>query len=254
MASLPMRVEIEGHVARALSGAQNHTTHWSAMAAFGLVLLILGGLVALRVTGYRIVAISLAGAAAGYGLASLIFPYDASSHNSGYAVLLILWAAAWLLGLMFLDRPPRESPRPLGVRVARGALLVLGIFFSLAIIPSIWLIFDEPPNVPHSPNPNQPTLMAADVDRSTCLECHESGIAGAPVSPHPTRTCEGEPCWGGRTDCAGCHRLDPLLGGPVELIEVQAWDPYAIPGPNDREIIPLAVDDLVRIQGIEPSR
>ena len=38
IAALPFRVEVSGLVERAMSGAQNHTTHWSAMAAFVLVL------------------------------------------------------------------------------------------------------------------------------------------------------------------------------------------------------------------------
>jgi hypothetical protein len=250
MALGPMRVEIEGHIDRAISGAQNHTTHWSAMATFALVLLLLGGVVALRVTGYRIVAMSVAGAAAIYGLASLIFPYDASSHTAGYAIMLILWAAAWLLGLAFLDRPPKEVPRSLPIRVVKRGLLVVGLFFSFAIVAALWIGLDEPPNVPHSPNPNQPILEAADVDRATCLECHQTGISAAPASPHPARVCEDQPCWGGRIDCAGCHRLDPELGGPLEQLEVQAWDPYALAGPSERAIVPLDTADIARIKAI----
>ena len=108
----PLRMEIEGHVARALAHAQNHTTHWSVMAAFALVLLILGVVVALRVTGYRVVAFSIAGAATVYGVASLRFPFDASSHRTGYAVGLIVWAAGWLLAALFLDRPHVTIPAP----------------------------------------------------------------------------------------------------------------------------------------------
>lgn len=247
VAVFPFLIEIEGHVGRAMSGAQNHTTHWSAMAAFALVLLILGGLVAFRVTGYRIVAMSTAAAAGGFGLASLVFPYDASSHKSGYAIALFLWAAAWLLGLVFWDRPSRDNRRPLLVRVVGWVILAPAIL----IISVIWLSTDTPPNVPHRPNPNQPTQMAADVDRLTCLDCHETGTAGAPMPPHDLRQlCEDQACWGGRTDCAGCHRVDPVLGGPEEQIEISEWGPLLLHERPDGEIIPLAAQDLALMRMI----
>ena len=248
IAVVPFRGEIERHVQRALSEAQNHTTHWSAMATFALVLLLLGGVVAFRVTGYRIVAMSIAAAAAVYGLASLIFPYDASSHKPEYAIVLMLWAAAWLLGVFFFDRPAKDNPRPAALRVVGWVMLA----FAMLIIPFAWVVADDPPNVPHRPDPSQPTLIAADVDRATCLDCHASGIAGAPVSPHPERVCgeDGERCWGGRTDCAGCHRIDPDpdLGGPTEQREVSAWGPLLVKEPRDREVIPLAGEDLAIIE------
>ncbi len=39
--------------------------------------------------------------------------------------------------------------------------------------------------------------------------------------PHDSAdTCgsDGEGCWDGRSDCLGCHRYDPALGGPTELV------------------------------------
>ena len=241
----PLRMEIEGHVARALAHAQNHTTHWSVMAAFALVLLILGVVVALRVTGYRIVAFSIAGAAAVYGVASLRFPFDASSHRTGYAVGMIVWAAAWALIVFFLDRPAPDNPRPLALR-ALGWIVLVPVLF---IISLAWVVNDEQPNVPHRPDPNHPTAMAADVDRATCLGCHATGVdVGAPIVPHPERECgKGDwdiPCWGGRTDCAGCHRIDPALGGPTEQIEVSRWAGVLAEGPPGRQIVPLAAEDL----------
>ncbi|MDP9494100.1 MAG: hypothetical protein M3P87_02575, partial [Actinomycetota bacterium] len=127
IAAFPFRVEIDGLVARAMSGAQNHTTHWSAMAAFVLVLIFLGGVVALRVSGYRVVALSIAGAAAVYGAASLVFPYDASSHRPGYAVGLIVWAVAWFLGVRYLDHPHRAKRHSTAARVLSRGFLVLAV-------------------------------------------------------------------------------------------------------------------------------
>lgn len=250
IAAFPFGVEIDGLVARALSGAQNHTTHWSAMAAFILVLILLGGLVALRVSGYRMLGLSVAGAAAGYGAASLAFPYDASSHNLAYSVGLILWSAAWLVGLTYLDHPTKDKPRPIVVRVVgRVALVPVVLIISMA-----WLSTDSQPNVPHRPDPNQPELMAADVDSATCLNCHATSTAGAPTPPHDLdQTCTGQPCWGGRTDCAGCHRIDPALGGPVNLIEVSALDSLAIQKPPRRDVTPLGEGDLALIESVGSS-
>jgi hypothetical protein len=155
---------------------------------------------------------------------------------------LILWAAAWLLAVLLLDRPARDNPRPFALKALGWILLVPALF----IISLAWVVNDDQPNVPHRPDPNHPTAMAADVDRATCLGCHATGVAGAPVIPHEQdRTCgEAGPCWGGRTDCAGCHRIDPALGGATEKIEVSRWAGLLVEGPPMREIIPLASEDL----------
>jgi uncharacterized membrane protein HdeD (DUF308 family) len=242
----PFRVEIVGMVDRALSKAQNHTTHWSVMAAFASVLLILGILVALRVTGYRIVAMSIAGAAAIYGVASLRFPFDASSHRTGYAIGLLLWAAGWLLGVPFLDRLRPDKAKP-SARKVIGWIALVPVLFVISVV---WVVNDDQPNVPHRPDPNNPAAMAADVDRATCLGCHAAVV---PIIPHEQgKTCGEEgPCWGGRTDCAGCHRIDPALGGPTEQREVIRWAGVLVEGPPQRVIISLAADqlDLARMVG-----
>jgi hypothetical protein len=122
----------------------------------------------------------------------------------------------WIIGTA-VSRPPRErSQLRQGLTIA-ASLVAIPLVLILSVV--ITLI-DTPPNVPRSPNPNVPEMTAADVDRSTCLECHASGVVGAPVIPHETsKACgDDEPCWGGRTDCAGCHRIDPALGGPTEQI------------------------------------
>ena len=97
--------------------------------------------------------------------------------------------------------------------------------------------------------------MAADVDRATCLGCHATGVDGAPVIPHEQdRTCGEEgPCWGGRTDCAGCHRIDPALGGATEKIEVSRWAGLLVEGGPKRVIVSLASDqlDLARMVGAD---
>ena len=85
---------------------------------------------AFRVSGYRVVALSVAGAAAAYGAASLVFPYDASSHNSAYAIGLMVWAAAWFVGVAYLDHPVREKPRPIVLRVVGWIVAVPSVIRS----------------------------------------------------------------------------------------------------------------------------
>ncbi len=84
-------------------------------------------------------------------------------------------------------------------------LVVGGVFASVA---------GEPPNVPHGLADGYGAAT-----RQTCLDCHATGAEGATPIPHSPRTCgeDGEECWGGRTDCLGCHRYDPALGGPTQL-------------------------------------
>jgi len=72
----------------------------------------------------------------------------------------------------------------------------------------------EPPFVPHG-------LVEgyAAATSQTCLDCHAVGADGATRVPHDQfETCGGEyheDCWDGRRDCLGCHRYDPVLGGPT---------------------------------------
>ena len=221
--------DVAGHAERAQAAAQNHTTHWSAMAAFAAVLICLGVVVAFRVTGHRLVAATLGISAIGYGIAALLFPYDASSHRPEYSIGMILWGLAWLLSVRFLDRTSRAARSRL-IRIASGAAIVL---FAL-MVGRVWAEFDTPPNVPHRPSPDEPMMTAGGVDRATCLQCHATGVAGAPIVPHDLgRACEEQPCWGGRTDCVGCHRIDPGLGGPREQIQVGVWPQLAVDKPPE---------------------
>lgn len=221
--------EVVGHFARAGSAAQNHTTHWSVMGAFGIVLVTLGLVVATKVKGHRLVAWSLGAAAATYGAASLVYPYDASSHRPAYAIALILWGIGWIVGesLHRTDEAPKRS----------GILRIVAVAVAVPIlaISSVIIYFlDTPANVPHRPDPNRPAIQTFDVDRSTCLSCHARGIAGAPQPPHDlTQSCGiDDLCWGGRSDCAGCHRIDPSLAvqnlegkGLVQLENVHPLQP-----------------------------
>lgn len=260
---VPLLSEINRHVDRAALGAADHTTHWSAVAAFETLLLGLVVIVFLRLPGYRMSAASLAGASFFYGLASLVFPFDASSHRMAFSIALLLWAAGWVVLLVSEGRP--RSPRLAIVHrfiqrhtsvVGVAMVLLLSaavhsiIVFALAALASaavlVWLKrtgrtqtessgvmirraatvltlmivalvigeLDNPPNVPHRPDPSQPAFLAADVNVATCQGCHAVLKNGAPIPFHGmNERCTYEMCWGGRTDCAGCHQIDPQLGG-----------------------------------------
>lgn len=203
---------IGSHLDRALTQAQNHTTHWSAMATFQVVLVGLVAIAFLRLPGYRLSAFTAGGAAISYGIASLLFPFDASSHRLAYSVVLIVWGVGWIL-LAAGARRTRSVRRRLPAMVT--VVLSLPV---VAIASTAWSSMDTPPNVPHRPNPDQPVLMAVEVDRASCLSCHQLKIGGAPIPPHDlTETCQ-DACWGGRTDCAGCHQIDPQLGGSTRRL------------------------------------
>lgn len=235
--------EIVNNASRAVEGAQNHTTHWSVMAALYTVLLSLGLVCAIPVRGFKLVGWSLGLASIVLGAASYAFPYDASSHRREFAVFLIIWGTAWIVGTAF-SRPRREHSTAWRVLTIAGSIVALPVILMLSviIIPTI----DTPPNVPHRPNPNVPAMTALDVDRGTCLECHATGTVGAPVIPHESfRTCGvEEPCWGGRTDCAGCHRIDPALGGPTEQIFAGLPEPFA-------HLMPLTPDSIAALSPAE---
>jgi hypothetical protein len=245
VALLPFLTEVDGLLGRAMVEAQNHTTHWSAMAAFSLSLVLLGVIVAFRVTGYRVTGYSISAAAMGYGVVSLAFPFDASSHRFGYSVGLILWGLGWAGALRWLDQPwRRQQAAPRTIAVLKWVLIV-----PLVLVASgVWDANNDQPNVPHRPDPDHPQLVAADVDRTTCLGCHLTGKAGAPAPPHdPAQVCEDMPCWGGRTDCAGCHQIDPDLGGDKLRIEVPPGGATALRSPPEVAIVPLASDDLATL-------
>jgi hypothetical protein len=210
------------------------------MAAFTVALGGLALVAALRPPGYRLVAGSVGLAGGFYLAASLVFPFDASSRSSVFGVWLLIWSVIWLLVAFrpdhaaMLAAPPGDQPiRQLGVSLAevRWGLMALGLLI-LGLVGLLGAVVVEATNVPHGLE----GVAFADIDRAICLDCHRVGREGATVIPHePERTCgEDESCWGGRTDCIGCHRFDPVLGGPKTMLEVgrsDGWKLAAHPRP-----------------------
>lgn len=90
--------EVDRALKRAASGealeAIEHYYHWSTMGAFAIS--IIGGsfIAALRPPGWRLTAVTTAAVTILYGVASLVFPTDASALASLWAVLAILWGVA----------------------------------------------------------------------------------------------------------------------------------------------------------------
>ncbi len=263
---VPLSIDMVDHMNRAALQAADHTTHWSAVAAFQAVLLCLVAISFLRLPGYRVSAATLAGSTLLYGIASLFFPFDASSHRQPYAIVLIGWGIGWV-ALIYRDLHPRSHSRQVERRLFRRAgfwavamaaiaiaagigSIMIALLVALIIGAGAWYLrrhgglstkprtnlvarrvvivgplllaslatsfLDTPPNVPHRPDPGQPALLASEVERSTCVSCHGVLKNGAPIPFHGlNQSCDPAEggCWGARTDCAGCHQIDPQLGG-----------------------------------------
>jgi hypothetical protein len=112
--------------------------------------------------------------------------------------------------LWLVSRRPEGRPRLLhtGLAVCGGLLLGAG---ALAATDPL-----EAPNVPHGLD-----VSFGEATRGTCFGCHVQGQEGATIIPHESdRLCGDEDqCWAGRSDCLGCHRYDPALGGPTILAQ-----------------------------------
>jgi hypothetical protein len=93
--------EVEGALQKAASGealeAIEHYGHWSAMGAFAISIVVSALIAASRMPGWHLTAWSTVAVVAVYGVASLVFPKDASAKGGLWGVLAILWAAAFVV-------------------------------------------------------------------------------------------------------------------------------------------------------------
>jgi hypothetical protein len=284
---LPMVLLAVDNFAKAQVRAADHLTHWGGVAAFAIVQILLALTAALRPPGYRLVAGSVGGAGLLYFSASLLFPFDASARPQFFAAWLFVWSVSWFL-VAFTGRPLGSWIAGLGaaglIAIMSGtgpAGIALGLFLGavllvltrraeglprllavgLAILGYFLLVVGgvfasaagEPPNVPHGLS-----IGYEAATRQTCMDCHATGAEGATPIPHGTRTCgeDGEECWGGRTDCLGCHRYDPALGGPTQLFPpgleagVLAVSPLEINGGDPIRVVGLTPKQLVAAGGL----
>ena len=246
---LPLVLIAADNFAKAEVRAADHLTHWGGVAAFAIVQILLALTASLRPPGYRLVAGSVGAGGLVYFTASLLFPFDASARPQFFAAWLCLWSLSWL-AVSITGRPPgswiagvgaaaliavvaANGPAGIALGVFFGAVLVvltrrgegmprflavgLGVLGYLVLVGGGVLAMDsgEPPSVPHGLVDGYEASTG-----QTCLDCHATGAEGATPIPHnPSRSCgEDEACWGGRVDCLGCHRYDPALGGPTQLV------------------------------------
>lgn len=70
--------------------------HWSAMAVFVTVIVLWGLIGSTDRTGWRITAWLAGISAAGYGLASLVFPVVASASGTGWAIVAVAWGVGYI--------------------------------------------------------------------------------------------------------------------------------------------------------------
>lgn len=199
----PLVAVTEDNVGKALVQAANHVTHWGGVAAWSVSLGALALLAALRPSGHRLLEATVGINGLVYVAASATFQFDASAGTGPLTFALAVWSLVWLVKAF----RPEQTPRPAYVSALKFA--GFGILGLLGLVGSA----DSAPNVPHGLE----VVAFADISGATCLDCHTTGRDGATIVPHElNRVCD-ENCWDGRTDCVGCHRYDPALGGPTEL-------------------------------------
>ncbi|MFN2488024.1 MAG: hypothetical protein ABR609_15735 [Acidimicrobiia bacterium] len=199
---LPLFLLTVEHIAKAQVQAADHVTHWGGVAAWSASIAVLAIIAGLRPSGYRLIEITIAINGLVFVGVSIAYQFDASARANPAGIWLAVWSVCWLIkGL----RPHRE-------RESRWwkTAFQLGGYGTVAFLGLVGSV-GYAGNVPHGVE----AVSYDDLDRATCLDCHAIGREGATIVPHDvTRSCESD-CWGGRSDCLGCHRYDPALGGPT---------------------------------------
>ncbi|MGH2819542.1 MAG: hypothetical protein ACRDJ5_02685, partial [Actinomycetota bacterium] len=98
LAAIPLVVYASDMVKieRAVVSSDPHEGHWTGMAALAIALILVGGLTALRTTGYRITARIVGAAALVLGVASVVFPDYASSLGGMWGSVAIFGGIAFI--------------------------------------------------------------------------------------------------------------------------------------------------------------
>ncbi|MGH8923286.1 MAG: hypothetical protein ACRDWA_01375 [Acidimicrobiia bacterium] len=241
---VPLAAFAVEQIVKAQLEAANHVTHWGGVAAWSVALGLMAMLAALRPPGHRLVEFSVGGNGLLFVAASEIFPFDASARPGFFGFWLVIWSMVWLL--RSLGASPRffryaaVAPLLLGLGAlgSIGAVILIAVaaalvrsagfrrrllqaapgaaLFLLTTVSLIAGLESNNSNVPHGLE----GVAFVDIASATCIDCHAAGREGATLIPHePDRTCTDD-CWGARSDCIGCHRYDPALGGPSELVAI----------------------------------
>ena len=105
--------EIDRALRRAASGealeAIEHYYHWSTMGAFAIAIVVSSFIAAARPSGWRLTAWTTATVTILFGVASLVFPADASALGGLWSVLAILWGVALVAVSLQISTPASEA-------------------------------------------------------------------------------------------------------------------------------------------------
>ena len=247
--ALPLVVMATDNFAKASVQAADHLTHWGGVAAFAIVQLLLAIIASFRPPGYRLVAGSVGAAGLVYLAASFLFPFDASARPQFFALWLGIWSLSWLV-VAAVGQTNSSAMAGLGalaVIVVMSGTGLVGISLAVFLVAVLLVLARRQEGFPRflsialsafgyllivgggllASGAGEPTVVPhglvegyENATRQTCLECHAVGAGGATRIPHEvTDRCGGEyheDCWDGRRDCLGCHRYDPVLGGPTD--------------------------------------
>jgi hypothetical protein len=117
--------EVDRALKRAASGealeAIEHYGHWSAMGAFALSIVTSSFIAASRAPGWRLTAWTTAAVTILFGVASLVFPADASALGGLWSVLAIVWGLALVaVSLRASSLTGEEVPIPAASTSAAG--------------------------------------------------------------------------------------------------------------------------------------
>lgn len=247
--AVPLVVMATDNFAKASVQAADHLTHWGGVAAFAIVQLLLAIIASFRPPGYRLVAGSVGAAGLVYLAASFLFPFDASARPQFFALWLGIWSLSWLV-VAAVGQTKSSAMAGLGalaIIVVMSGTGLVGISLAVFLVAVLLVLARRQEGFPRflsialsafgyllivgggllASGAGEPTVVPhglvegyENATRQTCLECHAVGAGGATLIPHEvTDRCGGEyheDCWDGRRDCLGCHRYDPVLGGPID--------------------------------------
>lgn len=151
MLTLPALIAFSEEFDKAANNVRFHQSHWGGMAAFGLSLLATGYLAALRVRGWPLAAWTTGVSMLVYGMASMLFRFDASARPFLGGILVLLWAVVWLVTaerarVREARSPVEQDPSPDAavapeLRRARRGRLIGGVASGVARYLGVTVLF-----------------------------------------------------------------------------------------------------------------
>jgi len=103
--------DVVANVVKASHLVQGHESHWGAIAAFDVALVLAALVAGLRPPGWRLAAWSTAGAVAVLAVVSMAFRYDASALGVSHSIVALLWATGYVFTVVIVgSRDPERLP------------------------------------------------------------------------------------------------------------------------------------------------